>query len=352
MSAAPSAPRRCSIPKSSSSRPLARALGAPIKWIEDRVENFTATVLERREDWDMEAACDGDGRLLGIRGHMRHDHGANTPYGVALPYNAATNLIGPYVLPSCDLAVSLCLTNFTPAAPTRGAGRPQGTFVMERLLDAIAETARADPRRGAPAQSHPAGADAVQHGRGAARRQRHGLRQRRLSRMPAPRARRRRLERFRRPPRRRARARPLYRHRPVQLRRRDGQGTVRERVAAHPSVGPHRDRDRRDRARAGRQDHAGADRGRHPVRVPRSDTGDRRRHGGVAARARRLCQPSGGHRGQCRPCRVPSRGRESNRCGFRDAARLSRRARIARRQGARTRHAGRRNFSRRASPAR
>ena len=38
-----------------------------------------------------EAACDADGRLLAIRGHMRHDHGANTPYGVALPYNAATN---------------------------------------------------------------------------------------------------------------------------------------------------------------------------------------------------------------------------------------------------------------------
>jgi carbon-monoxide dehydrogenase large subunit len=117
-----------------------RALGVPVKWIEDRVENFTATVLERREDWNVEVACDAEGRLLGIRGHMRHDHGANTPYGVALPYNAATNMIGPYVLPSCDLAVSLCLTNLTPAAPTRGAGRPQGTFVMERLLDRIADT--------------------------------------------------------------------------------------------------------------------------------------------------------------------------------------------------------------------
>ena len=78
-------------------------LSAPIKWIEDRVENFTATVLERDQDWDMEAAFDADGRLLAIRGHMRHDHGANTPYGVALPYNAATNMIGPYVLPACDL---------------------------------------------------------------------------------------------------------------------------------------------------------------------------------------------------------------------------------------------------------
>ena len=111
----------------------------PVKWIEDRAENFTATAAERDQDWDMEAACDADGRLLAIRGAMRHDHGANTPYGVALPYNAATNMIGPYVLPACHLTISLCLTNFTPAAPTRGAGRPQGTFVMERLLDAIAE---------------------------------------------------------------------------------------------------------------------------------------------------------------------------------------------------------------------
>ncbi|HEX3484736.1 MAG TPA: xanthine dehydrogenase family protein molybdopterin-binding subunit [Micropepsaceae bacterium] len=117
----------------------ALALDAPVKWIEDRGESFTATVAERGQDWDMEAACDAAGRLLAIRGHMRHDHGANTPYGVALPYNAATNMIGPYVLPACDLRISLCLTNFTPAAPTRGAGRPQGTFVMERLLDAMAE---------------------------------------------------------------------------------------------------------------------------------------------------------------------------------------------------------------------
>ena len=117
----------------------ALALGAPVKWIKDRSENFTATALERDQDWDMEAAFDANARLLGIRGTLRHDHGANTPYGVALPYNAATNMIGPYVLPACHVVISMCLTNFTPAAPTRGAGRPQGTFVMERLLDAIAE---------------------------------------------------------------------------------------------------------------------------------------------------------------------------------------------------------------------
>jgi len=113
-------------------------LGQPIKWIEDRFESFTATTQERLQDWDMEAAFDAEGRLLGIRGRLCHDHGACTPYGIALPYNAGTNLIGPYVLPAYQLAIDLCLTNMVPATPTRGAGRPQGTYVMERLLDAAA----------------------------------------------------------------------------------------------------------------------------------------------------------------------------------------------------------------------
>ncbi len=116
----------------------ARLLGQPIKWIEDRFESFIATVLERVQYWEMEAAFTAEGRLSAIRGHLCHDHGACSPYGVALPYNAVTNLIGPYVLPALEMEISLCLTNFVPATPTRGAGRPQGTFVMERLLDRIA----------------------------------------------------------------------------------------------------------------------------------------------------------------------------------------------------------------------
>ncbi len=113
-------------------------LGRPIKWIEDRRENFIAAAPERRQDWEVEAATDAAGRLRAIRGRLCYDHGAATPYGVALPYNAATNLVGPYVLPAYRLAIDLCLTNLAPAAPTRGAGRPQGTFVMERLLDRVA----------------------------------------------------------------------------------------------------------------------------------------------------------------------------------------------------------------------
>jgi aerobic carbon-monoxide dehydrogenase large subunit len=116
----------------------AMKLKRPIKWIEDRRENFLASTQERRQDWDMEAAFDGEGRLLAIRGRLCHDHGAATPYGVALPYNAATNLVGPYKLPAYRIDIDLCLTNLAPASATRGAGRPQGTFVMERLLDRLA----------------------------------------------------------------------------------------------------------------------------------------------------------------------------------------------------------------------
>jgi carbon-monoxide dehydrogenase large subunit len=112
--------------------------GCAVKWVEDRFESFTATAQERLQDWDMEAAFDAEGKFLGIRGRLCHDHGACTPYGIALPYNAGTNLIGPYVLPAFHLDIDLCLTNMVPATPTRGAGRPQGTYVMERLLDGVA----------------------------------------------------------------------------------------------------------------------------------------------------------------------------------------------------------------------
>jgi aerobic carbon-monoxide dehydrogenase large subunit len=125
-------------------------LGTPLKWVEDRFENFHATVLERDQVWDIDVAADPDGRLLGIRGQVRHDHGACTPYGLAVPYNSVTNLIGPYVVPAIDVQVFWCLTNKVPTSSTRGAGRPQGTFVIERMLDMIANKLgldRADIRR-------------------------------------------------------------------------------------------------------------------------------------------------------------------------------------------------------------
>ena len=70
-------------------------LRRPLKWMEDRRENFVATVGERDQVWDMEMAVDADGRMLALRGRLCHDHGACTPYGVALAYNAGTNVHRP-----------------------------------------------------------------------------------------------------------------------------------------------------------------------------------------------------------------------------------------------------------------
>ena len=119
-------------------------LGRPVKWVEDRREHFTAATMERDQLWDIEVAVNVDGHLLGVRGSMAHDHGAYTPYGVNLPYNAATNFLGPYELPTMSLDVKMALTNMTPVTPVRGAGRPQGTFAMERLMDRIARELNID----------------------------------------------------------------------------------------------------------------------------------------------------------------------------------------------------------------
>ena len=138
------------IPRRSRSRRRASSCAAPIKWIEDRREHFVAAVQERDQYWDLEVACDQDGRLLGVRGRMIHDEGAYTPQGINLPYNASTALPGPYVLPAYDLLVQVVETNKVATMPVRGAGYPEGAFAMERLLDRIAQKLgldRAEVRR-------------------------------------------------------------------------------------------------------------------------------------------------------------------------------------------------------------
>ena len=67
----------------------AMLLGAPVKWIEDRRESFTATNHEREQDWDLEVAVDADGRLLAVRGKVHHDHGSATPSGLSTAQNSA-----------------------------------------------------------------------------------------------------------------------------------------------------------------------------------------------------------------------------------------------------------------------
>jgi carbon-monoxide dehydrogenase large subunit len=117
----------------------ARVLGRPVKWIEDRREHFVTTTQERDQYWDVEMATDTEGRILGVRGTLVHDHGAFTAGAINLPQNAASSMLGPYMVPAFDLAVKVALTNKTPTSPVRGAGRPQSAFAMERLMDRAAQ---------------------------------------------------------------------------------------------------------------------------------------------------------------------------------------------------------------------
>lgn len=128
----------------------ARMLGAPVKWVEDRREHFLSAIQERDQYWDLELALDADARILGLRGRMIHDQGAYTPQGINCPYNAATSVTGPYVVPSYALDVIVAQTNKVYTIPVRGAGYPQACYAMERMLDRAALTLgldRAEIRR-------------------------------------------------------------------------------------------------------------------------------------------------------------------------------------------------------------
>src|SRR5207248_6763624 len=123
----------------------AQMLGRPVKWIEDRRENFIATHQERDEYWDVEIAVDKDAKVLGGRGKMVHDEGAYLPWGLTVPWIAATTVPGPYVVPSYKMDVVVAFTNKISTTPVRGAGRPAGVFVMERLMDRVARELGLDP---------------------------------------------------------------------------------------------------------------------------------------------------------------------------------------------------------------
>jgi len=116
----------------------AMKLGRPVKWIEDRRENFYATTQERSQIHDAELAIAADGRIIGVRDTFLHDTGAYDPYGLTVPINSQCTLLGPYVVPHYDSEFTAVFTNRPIVTPVRGAGRQHGVFVMERLLDLAA----------------------------------------------------------------------------------------------------------------------------------------------------------------------------------------------------------------------
>jgi carbon-monoxide dehydrogenase large subunit len=125
----------------------ARALGRPVKWCAQRIEEFTVSVHGRDQLSHAELALDANGKVLALRVRTLANVGAYpTGAGIAIPL-----LVGPWVTTSIydiqtvGLKFTAVMTNTTPTGAYRGAGRPEAIYIIERLMDAAAREMKLDP---------------------------------------------------------------------------------------------------------------------------------------------------------------------------------------------------------------
>jgi aerobic carbon-monoxide dehydrogenase large subunit len=117
----------------------------PVKWTEDRREHMMAAAHARAQVHDIEVATTREGRMLAVRDRIWIDLGAYNAWGIVLPYNTVAHLLGPHRVPSLAVECRGVVTNKTPNAPYRGAGRPETVFAMDRIVDCVARALGIDP---------------------------------------------------------------------------------------------------------------------------------------------------------------------------------------------------------------
>ena len=154
----------------------AKKIGRPVFWMSGRNESFVSDNHARDAYSDVELALDDKGKFLALR--IRH-LGSMGAYIGAVGANIQTAnmmrcLPGMYDIKLIDAQTKCVFTNTTPTAPYRGAGRPEASYCLERVVDEAARVTGIDPIRLRRAQPDSAQGDAVQD------RDRHHLRQRRL----------------------------------------------------------------------------------------------------------------------------------------------------------------------------
>ncbi|MDE0376097.1 MAG: xanthine dehydrogenase family protein molybdopterin-binding subunit [bacterium] len=123
----------------------ARALEGPVRWLEDRRENLGNARHSRDQIIDARLAYDLSGGFRALRLRIVQDCGSANLFGLTLPFNIASHARGQFAIDHFD-AEGLCvLTNKTRNTPVRGAGRPEATFVLDRLVDMAADDLGVDP---------------------------------------------------------------------------------------------------------------------------------------------------------------------------------------------------------------
>ncbi len=124
---------------------LARRIGCPVRWIEDRREHLQSACHSRDQIHDAEIAFDETGKILALRDAIIMDCGAWNPIGVGIPYNTVCHLLGPYKIENFSVRARVVATNKVPNAPYRGAGRPEAAQVIERFMDLVARELDLEP---------------------------------------------------------------------------------------------------------------------------------------------------------------------------------------------------------------
>ena len=123
----------------------AMALRRPVKWVATRSEDFKMTTYGRGLILRYKAGFTKDGVLKAIKGEVVADAGAYDWFGFDLASTAATMLPAAYKVRDLDIDAVSVLTNKPPLGPYRGAGRPEATFFIERIMDLIADETGLDP---------------------------------------------------------------------------------------------------------------------------------------------------------------------------------------------------------------
>jgi aerobic carbon-monoxide dehydrogenase large subunit len=118
----------------------ARVLGRPVKWTDERSESFVSDSHGRDHEMTAELALDAEGNFLAVRVTGYGNLGAYVGRGAGGPptANAVKNTIGVYKTPLIEVSTKIVVTNTAPVGAYRGAGRPEGNYYMERLVDTAA----------------------------------------------------------------------------------------------------------------------------------------------------------------------------------------------------------------------
>ena len=123
----------------------ARRLGRPVRWIPTRTEDLQAKDHSRGQVQYAEVGCRTDGTFTGLRVRLVGDGGAYPGIGAALPGGTRRMSHGNYDFPAIDFDVAVAATNTPPTGAYRGAGRPEATALLERLVDQAARELGIDP---------------------------------------------------------------------------------------------------------------------------------------------------------------------------------------------------------------